>query len=422
MSKLKLGDKNKEKLQRLLPGILSTAIILAIVLITIFQSTDGFTNLVETEPAKIVSEKDYMSFTAYTFKNELPLSSNYSGGIYYLAENAQRVNPGDALVNVYQNKLDNRTEESLDEVNRCIELLEKSINNGSFTLGESKNVTNRLSEIYYEMVKSLTGGNAATVSGMSDEFLVLLNKIKVYSGNEEELRKTLEEYKAQKNKLEESFYGEYEALHAEQGGYFFRNVDGYELSYSSADIHNLTYESFFQMIDTPVGTKEYVGKMLLDYRWYMIVPTVKGISDTYSIGMDYDITFPDSQNRTFQMKLDNIVFDETDSRSLMIFECGVVDASFEYPRIQQINITNRNVSGYKIPVSAVCEIGGSTGVYILKDGMATFRKIAILYEGDGYYIVSSKNSNSNNYFVYLEPNDNIITDCKNMYEGKIIGG
>ena len=31
-------------------------------------------------------------------------------------------------------------------------------------------------------------------------------------------------------------------------------------------------------------------------------------------------------------------------------------------------------------------------------------------------------ANSNNYFIYLEPNDNIITDCKNMYEGKVIGG
>ena len=54
--------------------------------------------------------------------------------------------------------------------------------------------------------------------------------------------------------------------------------------------------------------------------------------------------------------------------------------------------------------------------------MASFRKASILYEGEDYYIISSQNSNSNNYFVYLEPNDNIITDCKNMYEGKVIGG
>ena len=53
--------------------------------------------------------------------------------------------------------------------------------------------------------------------------------------------------------------------------------------------------------------------------------------------------------------------------------------------------------------------------------MASFRKIIILYEGDGYYIVSAENSNSNDYFIYLEQNDNIILNSKNMYEGKVIG-
>ena len=87
-----------------------------------------------------------------------------------------------------------------------------------------------------------------------------------------------------------------------------------------------------------------------------------------------------------------------------------------------LNIVNKNITGFRVPASAVCEHGGNSGVYIIKDGMASFRKIVILYEGDGYYIVSAEHSNSDNYYIYLESNDNIIVDCTNMYEGKVIGG
>ncbi len=422
LSKIHPKDETKHKIKKMLPGIISTAVVLAVVLITVFKSTDGFTTIVETEPAKIVTERNHMSFTAYTLKNERLIKSNYSGGAYYLAEDAQRVNPGDDLAKVYEKSIDKNVVEALVEADKCISMLEESIGDGLFTLGESKEAVNKISSAYYDMMKSMANGNASTISALSDEFLVLLNKLKVYSGNSEEMKATLESYKSKKAELEKNYSGNYETVSADQGGYFFREADGYEGIYSSENIKNLTYESFSQMIDKVPSTEKCAGKLLVDFRWYLVVPTIKGISDTYSIGSVYSITFPDNNNKTFDMELDSIVFDESSSRSLMVFACGIIDKNFEYLRIQQISITHRNISGYRIPISALCEIGGNTGVYILKDGMASFRKAVVLYQGEDYYIVSAQSSNSDNYYIYLEPNDNIITDCKNMYEGKVIGG
>jgi hypothetical protein len=244
----------------------------------------------------------------------------------------------------------------------------------------------------------------------------------MYSGNGDMLKKTLDEYKEKRSNLETRYSGEYETLTVDDGGYFFRQTDGFEGIYSSANINDISYDSFAQMIATEPNTEQGVGKLMLDYRWYLAIPTVKGISDTFSVGSSYVISFPDNENRSFEMTLKNIIFDASEARSVMIFECGIVDGDFDYLRIQRVNITHRNVSGYRIPEEAVCEIGGNTGVYILKDGMASFRKIIVLYEGDGYFIVSPEKSNSGDYYIYLEPNDNIILNCKNMYEGKVIGG
>lgn len=410
-----------KKMGKILPGTVITLLILAIVLLTIFHSTDGFTSIVDTEPAVIVTEQDYMSFTAYMLKNEKTLSAGYSGGVYYIADNAQRVNPGDELARVYKNKIDSSAVEKSEEIDRIIAILEESIGDGVFTLDDAK-INEHISTAYNSMMLAAANGDISVISEGSDDFLIMLNKMRSFSGNRADLEASLDEYKAKREKLKSAYSGDYETVSAESGGYFFKSVDGYENIFNSENIDELSYDAFIEMTEKDPQESGAFGKLLLDYRWYLAVPTVKGISDTYSEGGFYDVTFPDCGNETYNMQLTRIIPDSTGAKSIMVFACGVVDGDFDNIRVQQINITHRDVRGYRVSASAVCEIGGNTGVYILKDGMASFRKVVILYEGDGYCIVSAEHSNSDDYYVYLESNDNIIIDYTNMYEGKVIGG
>ena len=412
----------KTKIVKALPGTVAIVVLFAVVAVTFFHTTDGFTTIVDVEPASIVVEKDYMSFSAYTLKHEKVIKPNeYNGGIYYLANDAQRINPGDPLVRVYENDVDKNTLELSRELDRCIALLEKSIGDGVFTLGESKEVKQNLSALYLDMMKASLNGDGSVITVQADNLLTLLNQIEMFSGDGEQLKKSLDNYRKEREKLKGQYSGAYETINADEGGYFYRDVDGYESIFSSENIDELTYDSFLDMTQKEPLDEAYVGKMLLDYRWYLVIPTVKGISDSFNVGEVYDISFPDSGNRTLKMALDNVIYDSTGARSLMVFICGIVDESFDFLREQQVNITHKNITGYRIPESAVCEIGGNTGVYILSDGMASFRKVVILYEGDGYYIVSSENGTQGDYYKYLKLNDNIIVDCRNMYEGKVIG-
>jgi hypothetical protein len=385
------------------------------------HSTEGFTSIVDTEPAVIVTEQDHMSFTAYLLKDEKTISSNFGGGVLYLAEDAQKVNPGDELAIVYENQIDSKTYERSKEIDRYIEILENSIGDGVFTLAEAK-VDEYLSKAYNDMMHAAVNGDVSVIDEGSDEFLILLNKMNAYSGNGEALKSALNEYKQKREELQSAYSGECETISTETGGYFYKSVDGYENIFNSEKIDELSYDDFIAMTEASPENTDAVGKLMLDYLWYLTVPTVKGISDTYSVGAFYDVSFPDCGDETYNMQLTRIVYDSTGAKSIMIFACGVVDKDFENVRVRQISITHRNVRGYKINTASVCEIGGNTGVYILKDGMASFRKVVILYEGDGYYIVSANHSNSDDHYVYLEMNDNVISDCRNMYEGKVIGG
>jgi len=408
------------KLPRFLPGVIATVLGVAMVLVTVYHSTDGFTTLVDVEPATIVHETESMTFTAYTLKDEKVLTSECSGGVMYLAKNAGKVNPGDELAKVYSQPVDESVKVKTELLDKCIEILEESVVNDNFTAGEPSKTAKELQALYYSITGAISSGDASKISSSYSDLLILLNKMYSYANGVGDVRALLEDYKRQRDELSELYKGDFVTEKADEGGYFFKNLDGYENIYSSANIENMTYESFSEMISKDPEDLSGYGKMMQNYLWYLAVPTVKGISDSYVLGETYNVKFPDDNNRTLKMTLSKVIYDETGSKSIMLFSCGVIDDSFNYLRIGRVEIVSRDISGFRIPESAVCELGGTTGVYILKDGMATFRKITVLYEGDGYYIVSSDYTVGDGYYVYIEQNDSIITDCKNMYEGKVI--
>ena len=377
---LKLDQVKKAKLKRILPGLIATVTGVAMVLVTVYHSTDGFTTLVDVEPATIVHETESMTFTAYMLKDEKVLESANSGGVLYLVKNAGRVNPGDELAQVYNKPVDESVQIKAELLDECIEILEKSLVKDNFTAGDSSEVMNSIQSLYYKLMKAIADGDASTVSSNYGELLVLLNKMYSYSKGNDAVKQMLAEYKQEREALSEFYKGDYVTEKADESGYFFKETDGYEEIYSSADIEDLTYSSFMEMTEkSPSGTSGY-GKMMLNYRWYLAVPTVKGISDTYVLGETYNVKFPDADNRTFKMTLADVLYDETGAKSVMLFSCGTVDASFNYLRIQRIEIVSKDISGFRIPESAICELNGTTGVYILKDGVAKFRKVTVLYE------------------------------------------
>ena len=184
-----LKTSTGKRVKRAMPAALMTALILSIVLLTIFHSTDGFTTLVDTEFAVIVSEKSSMTFTGYTLSDAAVVNMPNDGGIYYLADNGERVKPGDSIARVYDTKPDDDVKNLTEKLDRVIDMLEESIGDGHFTLGESKEVSNGISNLYYEMMRGVSSGEVSVISSFSDELLILLNKMESYvSGDTDELK------------------------------------------------------------------------------------------------------------------------------------------------------------------------------------------------------------------------------------------
>ena len=80
------------------------------------------------------------------------------------------------------------------------------------------------------------------------------------------------------------------------------------------------------------------------------------------------------------------------------------------------------ITGLRVPDTAVREEKGIKGVYVFSSSRVVFRKIKIIYEGDGYYVVALRDPSTENYREYLDQGDQIIISVSDneLFDGRII--
>jgi hypothetical protein len=72
--------------------------------------------------------------------------------------------------------------------------------------------------------------------------------------------------------------------------------------------------------------------------------------------------------------------------------------------------------GYYVPESALHTVNGQVGVYVLENSTLHFRRVKILWRGDGYCIVARAEDGTGSE-IYL--NDMIVTEGRKLYDGKV---
>ena len=101
---------------------------------------------------------------------------------------------------------------------------------------------------------------------------------------------------------------------------------------------------------------------------------------------------------------------------MLVFSCTTLPQNFDFSRFQRAKVTLSTIEGLRIPTSSVRMIDGEPSVYIMKEGVCRVRKVNILFEKDGYYIVSTDGGSE-----YISKYDRIIMGDTALYDGKVVG-
>ena len=394
-------------------------IAVCVLLYTVYHMISLFGEDISTFAAGVTTETDSLSGTGYIFRDETVLRSSNGGVVDYLCSDGTKVAMGQELATVYSEGSD-KDRKTVERLDKQIEILEKS-SNSSVTSIDIADLQKDITDDYYILVRMLASGQTGELAVQINELLVGMDRLNVLTEDDSLVSGTLDALKAQKEEMIKSAGGS-AVESAQKGGYFYTYADGYEEVFTMEAFEGLTSESFSNLVSerrtlNSQGGKAY-GKLADNSRWGFVIEISEKKSDHFEEGLDYNVEFTENNGALLPMTLvKKINCFERDS-VLLVFECDRLPERFEFNRCQSVSIELDSVSGIYVPKKAVEMMDGSEGVYILRGSVVHFRYIYIVYEGSDYYLVSEEAPDDS--FVYLAPNDLIILNGTNLFEGRIL--
>lgn len=417
---------DKKYLKSVLTSI-STLLVCAGVVVYLGYHFFGRTKQdVTVMPAESVVVEEKSEYTAYLMRSEKVIYAPTDGGVSYIYSNGERVANGSVVARLYSGENGAQVREELVEYDDKIAILtESSIDADTRFVGTSI-IDAEINDTYNVMMKKLAEGDIDFALQKKNELAVLLNRRKVLVGSSDGYEEYIEEYKKKEEALISGLGSAHTPINCTEAGYFYSSVDGYEEIFDPAMAEKMTVEDFDKMIATaPVTETEKgypVGKMVTDFKWYVVFEIEYENMKKYTVDYTYDITFPYNSDEKITMTLDRMVTTPEGSRCIVVMSSTETPKDFDYLRAQTVQIVDKSYSGYKVPSSAVRVIDGVRGVYVLDGSVAKFRRIHPLTESDGYIIVKKQNTLDEESMAYdLGYCELIITGGKDIYEGKIVG-
>jgi hypothetical protein len=262
-------------------------------------------------------------------------------------------------------------------------------------------------------------GDTTAADALSDELLVLMAKRDLLTSGKSNYEAEIVMLENELARIVSALGAPSEYITTPQSGYFYSETDGYEAILTAERAKNMTLKEFDAIIsEPPIYTTNAVGTLVTSAKWYFATKTTEENAEGFITGVIYNCLFIDNgYQETIPLKL---VSKETENGdALLIFHSSSLPRDFDITRCQRMEAIKSEYTGLRIPTEVVRVKDGVTYVYILKEGVAREREINILWEQNGYFIISetfeglSERGN-------LSLNDLIILDESDLYDGKFI--
>ena len=388
--------------------------LLAYVFYHIFGSSTA--SLLRT-PVRTIRDEQIVGGEAYLFRDERVLSISGEGLVNELVESGVKVSPGVVLAEVWDGvdpMLLDAVQTKLNSLNRVISILEKSTDGGGTTNVDA--CRKDAAAAYETICRAVREGDYSALDAAEEKLLVALNRYAALSGSREELEAALNVLYAERDAL---CVGNCTTLKNEgASGYFYGRefVDGYEGSFTRDALFSATADGFFALIETPPAqtSQMAVGKTVHQYDWYFGVAFSPEAAGIFSEGRSYTFRLPENRGREIEMTCERLQV-ASDGRIVGVFSSIEVPPDLLFLRLQRVEITVATTTGYYIPDSALWEKDGVIGVYIFKDSTVYFRRIEVIYRGDGYCIAAEQGDRG---AEYLAESDILVTSGRRLYHGK----
>lgn len=395
-----------------------------------------FSTDVGTEHVGLATIEQRLDVTGYVMRSEQVLKSTESGVAYYFADEGEKVSKNSVVASIYESENLADTQSLIEEIERKINVLENSAIDKNNIIIDISKIDQQISENLVGIKSNAVKGDFRSSAQNGDELLTILNKRQILSKQTDGFDEKIAQLENEKTNLSHSLTGLKTTVTTSSGGYFSAAVDGYETIFSVDKLKNMTVDSFEQMrseMPDEALKSDNVGKIITDFRWYILCQVDKSSCTELEEGKIYEMVFPHSSYERIQFTLERKLSQTDRATVVLVFSTLSEPESFDFTRRQELQIIKKSHSGLKIPKSSLRILDSQEGVYVLRGSEIVFKRIERIFESEGYYLVNPiapENRDENKEkaaqglidttYSYLALYDAVITDGKELYDGKVV--
>ena len=400
MARRKKNERSKWQLPLQLIAVLLLSALLVGILVTEISRT---TEALQYHDAAVSTVPLSVDKVGYLFYDATVVEHYDMGPIDYRASDGVTVQTGDALAVVYADTDGSNAREHAREIVEEIEQLQ-ALDNA---------VPPDYHMAYASLMEVLSAGGAQATTG---SIHTLTDALALFAAQDEDSGARAVKIAALRAEFEDLIKN---ALHANAtvtapaSGVFRRTVDGFEMNMTAAAADALTVGALAALLASPQDTAAAIGCIVQAGAWHLAVTVTEDEARSFVIDKTYTVNFTGSgASRT--LMLSRITAPDVQGSCLLILSGDGMPPA-DLARRQQISICYGKQEGIAVPMAALTERDGISGVYVSVDGRAAWRTVTPVYAQNGYYLASVDAGEG-----ALAPGDRILVTLRRVYEGKLL--
>lgn len=401
--------KKISPLMRILPFAVLAAVLVYFAVQLYNYLSDPVTTTLVTEG----QAEDTIALNGWLVRDEEVLPAQ-SGTLSRVQQEGQRVGVGQVLAMVYAN------DSALQTVSQ-IETLELQLQQLQFALTSyldpdaALKLDTSITGNILTLRQSLTGGDyTAAESDIAQLKAAVLKRDHPYT-SQEEIQTEIKSVEGQISSLKASLSGA-AAVTAKAAGTYSAVCDGYETVLTTTFLETVTPGALARL--QPAGEQSSMGKLIYGDSWYYVV-TLTEEQAAYLKGQgSVTLRFAKGFDQNIRMQVE-AVSEPENGQAAVTLSCRRYLAQTTLLRHQAADVILRTYEGLRVPSNALrVSEEGITGVYCLDGVTASFRPVAVLYQGQGYALVRPADGTSDTRT--LRVGDEVIATAGQLHDGKVI--
>lgn len=373
--------------------------------------------------AKITTETTYnygydaeIPFEGVILRDETVIYNSGSGVLSYEHEDGVKAGKSTVIARRYKNDGDVAYLMEIDRLKEQISMLESAETLIGTDNSQLEAISAQINESHSGMIDYILRGDFSSASSERSKLLCAMCKREITlkeSGGYAEKKKELQ---GKISELEAMISGDVQEITAGGTGYFVSSVDGYEGEFGYSDVDKMTEETIESVIENPTksGGKNAIGKLISDFHWRAaaVIENEKmfgiyeGGTATLRVGSGQ------RQYETEVVSVKNL----GNGKSIYIFEGDNFVSNAVESRVASFKLVVKSYGGLRVPRTALhYDENEQRGVFVLRGQTLVFKKVEVVYWGEGYVICSQVKDDE-----YLKLYDKIVVEGKDLYDGKVI--